>query len=97
SAQGTPGFNPARMRPVSFPDPCGQNANALNSPHELALTGTVTKFLTHFKFGGTDRHHRQLHTAPVRAVTGLANRQIAHSSTPLTTYGGWGFYLLPLF
>lgn len=52
--------------------------NTAFSRRRIIVENSIGRMRRYQAITQTDRHHRQLHTARVRAVAGLANRQIAH-------------------
>jgi hypothetical protein len=52
--------------------------NAAFSRRRIIVENSIGRMRRYQAITQTDRHHRQLHAARVRAVAGLANRQIAH-------------------
>jgi hypothetical protein len=52
--------------------------NTAFSRRRIIVENSIGRMRRYQAITQTDRHHRQLHAARVRAVAGLANRQIAH-------------------
>lgn len=68
-----------RRKPRAQPRPLADTLyNTAFSKRRIVVEHTIGRMRRYQALTQTDRHHRQLHTARVRAVAGLVNRQFAN-------------------